>query len=90
MFQANCFTDVISLYYDPRYNWFEDEEGNIVSSIFEIITSDALHLFHENQEYMIVPHNQFKDIGVELHYPSEGDCYYCEYYDDCHSDGGTV
>ena len=78
------YTDLVSLYYDPRSNRFEDEDGFIVWSIFELITPNDVYLFRENQEYMIVPHRQLKGVGVELYYPEEGDCWYCENYEVCH------
>ena len=80
------FTDTVGLFYDPRINRFEDEDGFIVWSIFEIVTPNDIYLFRHNQEYMLVPHRQFKDVGVELFYPEAGDCDYCANYYECYGD----
>ena len=84
------FTDTINLFYDPRCNHFENEDGEIVFDIFEIVTPNDTYLFRGQHarlnDYMIVPHRYEKGVGVELHYPTEGDCSYCDNYELCHGD----
>jgi hypothetical protein len=86
MFDYEIFTDIQSFYYYPTYNWFEDEDGDVISCIFEMVTPDVIDLFHYRQETMIVPHRQHRGIGVELYYPGEGDCYCCAHFCECHPD----
>ena len=84
MAETKEFEDLVGLYYDPRCNHFEDADGDIVFDIFKIISPNDIYLFRQKQDYMMVPHRQRKDIRVELHYPAEGDCNYCDNFEACH------
>jgi len=76
---SNFDTNCITLFYDVHMNYFIDEDGEVVYSIYEHVTPDALYLFYLNQHDMYFPHNTIAGMGVELVYPT--DCYACVNFD---------
>jgi len=79
------FSMCIGLFYDKAENIFWDQHGEIVENILEIVSASDLYLFHRNQDYMLVPHRQDSDIGVELFYSTDGcvSCNYCVHLNKC-------
>ena len=69
------FQDAVGIFYVPEWNAFQDENGFLIYSIFEIITPGDLFLFKKNKGYMCVPHRSMPDILVELYYQDDDDNY---------------
>lgn len=67
------FNEIITLYYDSERCQFIDDDGFIVSEIFEVITPNDLFLFRHCKENMFVFHQQSNKICVELVWPIEDD-----------------
>ena len=76
--------DTVALFYNPLINRFMDEDGEVVFSIFDLVTPNDVYLFRHYQKDIIVPHRQLKNVGVELIYPGEGDCECCANYYECY------
>ena len=72
-YMDNLYGDSIGLFYIPEWNAFQDEDGFLVYSIFEIISPSDLFLFKRNKEYMCVPHRTMPEILVELFYQEADD-----------------
>ena len=79
------FTEVLSFFYNPLENYFEDEDGEIAWDILEFITPNDLFLFRHNEESIIVPNRQNRNLGIELLYPVDGDCRFCDLFYSCAS-----
>lgn len=75
--------DEVCLFYDPFFNRFFDENGELVENVLEHVTPNELFLFKRTGLSHTVPHRHMRGRFVTLYQPEPDDCSYCDFYRCC-------
>lgn len=63
--------EVVSLFYDKCTNVFLDENGDVIWSILDWVTTNDLYLFQLYKENMSFRHRFMPNLVCELFYPED-------------------